>query len=1124
MSQYTASIQALYVAYFNRPADPSGLAYWEPIVAAANGNTAAVSADFAKQPEYKAAYAGMTDDAVINQVYLNIFGRTVDKEGLNFWSPKLTAHLVTIDQIVTVIAKGAQGLDAETYENRTAASVAYTDALNADVNLRLAYSNAAAITSAKHFLNGITTDASLIVAIEPAALAANLAQMVIDAAPAGVTFGLTTGIDTFVGTAGIDTINAVPATGGFATFTSLDSIDGGAGNDVMNITATGTLTPGAAGAVVKNVETVNLATSADVNGSVASFAGLKTLNVSSVTGTNVTAAATTDVNEMASINNSFITGGKNVTIVHSTAGTVTSDKAAGSVNITSSNTGLVQVTGAKADVTVAAKGNIVAGGTSLTASALGATTLANVKAHIAASDDAVDAHDAALDADGAAAALNGDLAAMALAVAGATTDAAANAATLTAFANGDITAAQKLAIDAAFFTALHATSGTAAKAEAAALAVYTPIVNAAIAAKVITAGAVLTTAADVGTAATAVSADNSAATYIGVTDNVNTGLTKATVTGNFNGYVSIADSSTLGNTLTSVTLDHAGNANLTGNALTDITLSNSTRSVFVNNATIGHTENLTLSAVTASTISDGVAATLNVVSNGSSTNSVTLTAGSATAVNLSGAANLTVAAASAFAANAVINASAATGNVALSVAAGQAYTGGNGINTVTTGAAAQTAAVVAGSGTADILVITNAANSGATAAAKFSGFESLRVTGAVVDASAFTKSAFTSISSGGDSTINGLTAAQAAAVSVRASGSLDLGVTGALSIGQLDTVHITTSSTAYVNFGTGLALAGVETLNLTAGAAGTQIDSLTNATALTGVNIDGSGDVFVATGAVNVNVNTIIDAHAATGSITIDASDALANGLKIIGSATGDNQIWTNDLANVVVVGDGTNLVVSGAVADTITGGNGANTIYAGAGNNKVTLGNGINTVFSDGGADTIVVGNGYNNISTGAGNDKITVGTGANIVNAGTGSDTITFGAHVVGMIDQLVIGSATDSGSLVTATGSTAALDVVKGIQAGDTITFSGMSYATGNLSLTGSTLAGTDNAVVFATGTYDATAKTFVYSATGTDTLVTYDTDATASSVVDHSIVLVGFHAAATTTATAGIVTLA
>lgn len=68
MGIYTEAVQKLYVAYFNRPADPSGLEYWENVVANNNGSTAAISAAFSQSPEYKAAFALMNNDQIVNTI------------------------------------------------------------------------------------------------------------------------------------------------------------------------------------------------------------------------------------------------------------------------------------------------------------------------------------------------------------------------------------------------------------------------------------------------------------------------------------------------------------------------------------------------------------------------------------------------------------------------------------------------------------------------------------------------------------------------------------------------------------------------------------------------------------------------------------------------------------------------------------------------------------------------------------------------------------------------------------------------------------------------------------------------------------------------------------------------
>jgi hypothetical protein len=76
------------------------------------------------------------------------------------------------------------------------------------------------------------------------------------------TFTLTSSLDTVVGGAGDDTINATavnPTTGAAATnLTAGDSIDGGAGTDTLNVTMTAANNTSLTGVTVANVEVVNL--------------------------------------------------------------------------------------------------------------------------------------------------------------------------------------------------------------------------------------------------------------------------------------------------------------------------------------------------------------------------------------------------------------------------------------------------------------------------------------------------------------------------------------------------------------------------------------------------------------------------------------------------------------------------------------------------------------------------------------------------------------------------------------------------------------------------------------------------------------------------------------------------
>jgi hypothetical protein len=174
---YHNDIQKLYVAYFNRPADVGGLNYWETVVEAANGSTAAVSAAFAASPEYKAAYAGLNTAGIVNEIYNNLFGRDAETTGLDYWVGVINAGSFTIDQAVAIISEAAQGTDKVAFTSKVSAANTFTTSLDTPAE-QAGYSGDDANAVAKAWLAGITTAESLATATAPAALAATVTDVV----------------------------------------------------------------------------------------------------------------------------------------------------------------------------------------------------------------------------------------------------------------------------------------------------------------------------------------------------------------------------------------------------------------------------------------------------------------------------------------------------------------------------------------------------------------------------------------------------------------------------------------------------------------------------------------------------------------------------------------------------------------------------------------------------------------------------------------------------------------------------------------------------------------------------------------------------------------------------------
>jgi hypothetical protein len=174
---YDTQIQQLYVAYFNRPADTAGLAFWEGVVAAANGDTSAVSAAFAASTEYKAAYANMTNSAIVSAVYQNLFGHAPDAAGLKFWADNMDAGKLTIDAVVANVSQGALGSDATIFSNKVTAATTFTAALDTPSEQK-GYTGDKANVLAKAFIAGVTDDASLSASIDPTTLNTAIGKVV----------------------------------------------------------------------------------------------------------------------------------------------------------------------------------------------------------------------------------------------------------------------------------------------------------------------------------------------------------------------------------------------------------------------------------------------------------------------------------------------------------------------------------------------------------------------------------------------------------------------------------------------------------------------------------------------------------------------------------------------------------------------------------------------------------------------------------------------------------------------------------------------------------------------------------------------------------------------------------
>jgi hypothetical protein len=234
----STQLQELYVAYFGRAADPTGLDYWTE----SGITTTAFAADMYAQDEFKDAYGSLSTESQVNQIYKNLFDRDADVTGLTYWTQQINLGNLKVAEIATHLIWAAQNNsgstdDKTTLENKTNAAIAYTAEVKLTTAGILAYQPESTsptwtagsnITEAITYLSGINgTTAS-----DAAGITASVNKILATGVPAAaLSLAFTTGVDTLTGGSGNDNFTADTS----AKFGSLDSVSAGAGTDTVTI-------------------------------------------------------------------------------------------------------------------------------------------------------------------------------------------------------------------------------------------------------------------------------------------------------------------------------------------------------------------------------------------------------------------------------------------------------------------------------------------------------------------------------------------------------------------------------------------------------------------------------------------------------------------------------------------------------------------------------------------------------------------------------------------------------------------------------------------------------------------------------------------------------------------------
>lgn len=326
--QMREQVSQLYVALFGRAPDGEGLGFWVQQLGSGT-SLADVANTMYAVPAARAYYPGfLTNQEIIASFYVNVLGRTADTEGLNFWTARLNAAGATpgsvINEMIAIVVTYSQNGGTDP----------------AGLASQALFENKAEIAQWYGERNGNIDGATAILGV----VTADPASVEI-AKTLGKTFSLTSGLDNVEGTWGDDVI-----IGKLSTLSMLDMVNGGAGTDILKISFS---LPTIALPDLFNVEIIEVTGTAGVIVNATATTGVTNLYIveaGAAGAIDADAGATTDVSVAMKAAGAAVDvdGGKEVTVKLTDVAASTN-----AVSIGTDSDGL------GADLSIAAAGNVV---------------------------------------------------------------------------------------------------------------------------------------------------------------------------------------------------------------------------------------------------------------------------------------------------------------------------------------------------------------------------------------------------------------------------------------------------------------------------------------------------------------------------------------------------------------------------------------------------------------------------------------------------------------------------------------------------------------------------------------------------------------------------------------------
>ena len=217
-------VQKMYIAYFGRPAAPTGQEYYGQLVDA--GKIAALQDDFWNSAESQALFNQPTTEGKVNAIFNQLFGRDAKTAGLTYWTVEINSGRVSLPTAALTILNSAAGADKAVFDAKMDVANAFTAELDTTSEVLAYQSNTA---------GGRTTLAAIETQAAADAAVANVTSIVAVVVAGGSsetdTFALTNGTD--IKTAHVFTAGQVYTPGGDDRINSLQDEDQLTGTDLL---------------------------------------------------------------------------------------------------------------------------------------------------------------------------------------------------------------------------------------------------------------------------------------------------------------------------------------------------------------------------------------------------------------------------------------------------------------------------------------------------------------------------------------------------------------------------------------------------------------------------------------------------------------------------------------------------------------------------------------------------------------------------------------------------------------------------------------------------------------------------------------------------------------------------